>query len=76
VQWAIFALMGASSLSINELPTSVQIQLERQQFICSKLIDHVPDEDEEGGDADDQLAGEEDPFLSFVFEVEPSGFDG
>mmetsp|Transcript_26125 Transcript_26125/g.46023 ORF Transcript_26125/g.46023 Transcript_26125/m.46023 type:complete len:84 (-) Transcript_26125:96-347(-) len=76
VQWVIFVLMGVSSLSINELPTSVQIQLERQRFICSKLIDHLPDEEEEELlDEAPQGETEEDPFLSFIFEVEPTGLD-
>jgi len=52
-QWAIFSIQGILRLSIPDTPLEVQIQMERNEFIVSKLIDYAKDDDddeEEGAD--------------------------
>lgn len=46
-QWTLFCLMYFISLIIPDESTEFKIQSERSQFIISKLIDRVPDDDEE-----------------------------
>ena len=57
VQWLIFIVMAIAGLSTTDYPVEVGIQLQRQEFVCSKLIEKVPDdhasgmhEDHEEGD--------------------------
>jgi len=38
---------------VPDVPAEVEIQLSRQAFIVSKLIEHTPDEDFDDGDSDD-----------------------
>lgn len=46
-QYAIFACLLALNLAVPDLPHDVSIHLKRQSFVCSKLIERLPDEDEE-----------------------------
>lgn len=65
----ILAKVGAGVV-IDDVPSSTQIQLDRQVFIASKVIDNVPDENAELGKAKDDgdngfeiLDGDDDPMF-------------
>ena len=43
IQYSLFALMGLSAYIVPDVPTSVPIQLKRQEVLISKVIHGVPD---------------------------------
>lgn len=43
-QYGVFACMGLFALVVEDVPTDVGIQLGRQTFIRSKVVDQIPDE--------------------------------
>ena len=55
--WTIGLLQQGIGLAIPDVPFEVQTQLKRQEFIVSKLIDHLPDEIEEEIELEEILEG-------------------
>jgi hypothetical protein len=47
VEHSMFILKGVLSSSIGDTPEEVEMQLARQNFLCSKVIDNMPDPVEE-----------------------------
>jgi hypothetical protein len=61
-QWVMFALMALIAHLIPNESSAYRIQLQRATFILSKLIDRVPDDEEDieveqGADGDDGPGG-------------------
>lgn len=46
-QWVLFTAMFASEYFVPDIPGEIEIQLKRQEFIVSKVIEGLPDEDED-----------------------------
>ncbi|KAJ8600364.1 hypothetical protein CTAYLR_000698 [Chrysophaeum taylorii] len=42
-QYVVFSLMLALEIAVDDVPDAVALQLKRQAFVCSKLIDRNPD---------------------------------
>jgi len=49
-QWAIFSLQGVIRIATPDVPHEVLLQMERNSFIVSKLIDFAKDDDDDGED--------------------------
>ena len=47
VEHTMFVLKGVLSSIVEDVPEEVQMQLSRQDFLCSKVIDNLPDSIEE-----------------------------
>lgn len=62
-QWVIIAMQGFVSYIIPDVSEKVEVQLQRQEFMISKVILHVPDEDEEEGDEEESNAKTEEEKL-------------
>ncbi|CAM9478748.1 unnamed protein product, partial [Ascophyllum nodosum] len=45
-QYGVFLLMSLFSVFVPDVPFDVSIQLDRQRFITSKIIDQIPDENQ------------------------------
>lgn len=45
-QYIVFLIMGWFSFVVEDVPQDVQIQMERSNFIVSKLIGHLPDDND------------------------------
>ncbi|CAM9486276.1 unnamed protein product [Ascophyllum nodosum] len=43
-QYCVFVIMAVFAVFVKDVPQAVSIQLERQKFITSKVIDQIPDE--------------------------------
>ena len=46
-QWVLFVAMFASEYFVPDVPEEIEIQLKRQEFMVSKVIKELPDEDED-----------------------------
>merc|ERR1712023_267311 len=56
-QYIVFGVIYAFMAAVPDIPADIEIQVERQEFICDKLINKMADDDDDpvssdGGDSD------------------------
>lgn len=52
MEHGLIILKDAIAMAVPDVPDHVQIQLDRNEFVCDKLIDHIEDEEDEAEEED------------------------